>query len=189
MPFNAGNYIETKKKSLIDTAAHLSWHFFRFVSEIETFTRLGSRSGMWIFFGMHTRALPWNCAHNLRRRVVGSPRGRASRAWGTGSRWRSRSSSPRIWRALNRGRGNSEKCTLVREFQRDGVCSWLTNSALVYEPKCGGREGVAGSQPMSTAVHRSPNKLGRSNSIFNLRLLQIRVIYFFVLCGSNCHKK
>jgi hypothetical protein len=31
--------------------------------------------------------------------------------------------------------------------------------ALVYEPKCGGREGVPGSQPMSTAVRRSPNKL------------------------------
>ncbi len=45
--------------------------------------------------------------------------------------------------------------------------SWLTNSALVYEPKCGGRVGVAGSQPMSTAVHRSPNKLCRSNSIFS----------------------
>jgi hypothetical protein len=28
--------------------------------------------------------------------------------------------------------------------------------------------GVAGSLPMSTAVHRSPNKLWRSNSIFNL---------------------
>ncbi len=47
--------------------------------------------------------------------------------------------------------------------------SWLTNSALVYEPKCGGREGgVAGPQPMSTAVHRSQNKLWRSNCIFNL---------------------
>ncbi len=43
--------------------------------------------------------------------------------------------------------------------------SWLTNSALVYEPKCGGRGRVAGSQPMCTAVHRSPNKLWRSNSI------------------------
>ncbi len=44
-----------------------------------------------------------------------------------------------------------------------------TNSALVYEPKCEERGGVAGSQPMSTAVHRSPNKLWRSNSIlFNL---------------------
>jgi hypothetical protein len=33
----------------------------------------------------------------------------------------------------------------------------LTNSALVYEPKCGG--GGAVYQPMSTAVHRSQNKL------------------------------
>jgi hypothetical protein len=32
--------------------------------------------------------------------------------------------------------------------------SWLTNSAFVYEPKCGGR-GVAGSQPMSTALHNA----------------------------------
>jgi hypothetical protein len=34
-----------------------------------------------------------------------------------------------------------------------GKCrlSWLTSSALVYEYKCGGREGVAGSQPMSIA--------------------------------------
>ncbi len=30
---------------------------------------------------------------------------------------------------------------------------WLTKSALVYEPKCGGRGVVAGSQPMSTAVY------------------------------------
>jgi hypothetical protein len=46
----------------------------------------------------------------------------------------------------------------------------LTNNALVYDPKCGwrGGGGVAGSQPMSTAVHRSPNKLWSSNSIFNL---------------------
>ncbi len=49
--------------------------------------------------------------------------------------------------------------------------SYLINSALVYEPKCGGRGGVAGSQPMSTAVHRSPNKLWRSISIFNLWFL------------------
>ncbi len=32
----------------------------------------------------------------------------------------------------------------------------------------GGGGGVAGSQPMSTAVHRSRNKLWRSNSIFDL---------------------
>ncbi len=36
--------------------------------------------------------------------------------------------------------------------------SRLTNSSLVYEPKCGGR-GVTGSQPMNAAVHRSPNTL------------------------------
>ncbi len=49
--------------------------------------------------------------------------------------------------------------------------SWLTNKALVgeYEPKYGGRGGAAGYQPLSTAVHTwSPNKLWRSNSIFNL---------------------
>jgi hypothetical protein len=33
--------------------------------------------------------------------------------------------------------------------------SWLTNSALVYEPNCGER-GVGWSQPMSTAVHMEP---------------------------------
>jgi hypothetical protein len=38
--------------------------------------------------------------------------------------------------------------------------SWLTYSALVYEPKCRGRGGVAGSQPMSAGVHRSPNIFG-----------------------------
>jgi hypothetical protein len=46
--------------------------------------------------------------------------------------------------------------------------SCLTKSALVYEPKCGERGGVAGSQPMSIAVHRSPNKLWKSISMFNL---------------------
>ncbi len=59
---------------------------------------------------------------------------------------------------------------LQRKTQDQGVTkrcriSWLTNSALVYEPKCGGGD-VAGSQPMSTALPRSPNKLWRSNSIF-----------------------
>jgi hypothetical protein len=34
-------------------------------------------------------------------------------------------------------------------------------------PNAGGGGGVVGSQPMSKAVHRSPNKLWRSNSIFN----------------------
>ncbi len=34
--------------------------------------------------------------------------------------------------------------------------SWLTNSALVYEPKYGGRGGVAESQPVSTVVYMEP---------------------------------
>ncbi len=46
--------------------------------------------------------------------------------------------------------------------------SWLTISAILYEPKCGGKR--EGSQPMSTVqlCTWSPNKLWRSNSIFNL---------------------
>jgi hypothetical protein len=46
--------------------------------------------------------------------------------------------------------------------------TWLTNSALVYEPNYRGWGVVVGSQPMSTALHRSPNKLWGSNSIFNI---------------------
>ncbi len=38
----------------------------------------------------------------------------------------------------------------------------------LVSPNAGGVGGDAGSQPMSTAVHRSPNKIWRSNSIFNL---------------------
>jgi hypothetical protein len=51
------------------------------------------------------------------------------------------------------------------QFKKRCRLSWLT---LVFEPKCGGRGRIAGSQPISTAVHKSPNKLWRSNSIFNL---------------------
>jgi hypothetical protein len=46
--------------------------------------------------------------------------------------------------------------------------------ALVYAPKFGGKGRVAGTQPMSTAVQRSPNKLWRSNSIFNLRFRELK---------------
>ncbi len=53
-----------------------------------------------------------------------------------------------------RARWVSKRCRLSR----------LTYSALVYEPKCGGGGGFAGPQSTSTAVHRSPNKLWRSNS-------------------------
>jgi hypothetical protein len=47
--------------------------------------------------------------------------------------------------------------------------SWLTNSALPrISPNAGEGGELKGSQPMSTAVHKSPNKLWRSNSILNL---------------------
>ncbi len=52
--------------------------------------------------------------------------------------------------------------------------SWLTNSALVYESKCGGREGVCGvsanEYSCSHHVIWSPNKLWRSNSILYLTM-------------------
>jgi hypothetical protein len=50
--------------------------------------------------------------------------------------------------------GGRERCRL----------SWLTNSALVYEPKCGEGGELRGLK----AVHGSPNKLRRSHSVFNL---------------------
>jgi hypothetical protein len=40
-----------------------------------------------------------------------------------------------------------------RGIQRYGRLSSLTNSALVYEPKCGGRGQLRGSQTMSTLVY------------------------------------
>jgi hypothetical protein len=54
----------------------------------------------------------------------------------------------------------------IQGFRKRCRLSLLTNSALVYKPKCGGKGGVAGSRPMSTAVHRTPIKLWRSNSIY-----------------------
>jgi hypothetical protein len=68
--------------------------------------------------------------------------------------------------------GNWKKTYLFHMFLSAFSClSRLTNSALVrvYEPKCDGEGGLrfAGSQPMSTAVHRSPNKLWSSNSVFS----------------------
>jgi hypothetical protein len=56
----------------------------------------------------------------------------------------------------------------VRRLQRDVVYFGRPIAPSYYEPKCGGGGEFAGSQPMSTAVHRSPNKLCRSDSIFNL---------------------
>ncbi len=61
-----------------------------------------------------------------------------------------------------RSRSYQVQCTPVLRFNqgvtkscRLWVC-WLTYSVLVYEPKCGERERVAGSQPTSTVVHMEP---------------------------------
>ncbi len=43
----------------------------------------------------------------------------------------------------------------------------------IMSPEAGGTEGVAGSQSMSTALHRSPNKLWRSNSIFSYLIIRL----------------
>ncbi len=67
------------------------------------------------------------------------------------------------------------------------MSSWLTNSALVYEPRCGGG-GVAGShsQAMSTAVQRSPHKFWISNSIFNLWFYPFRArIVLYILMALS----
>ena len=57
---------------------------------------------------------------------------------------------------IDRQQGVTKRCSL----------SWLTNSALVNEPKCGGGgKKVAGSQPMSTAVHMEPKKQGKRGYI------------------------
>jgi hypothetical protein len=42
-------------------------------------------------------------------------------------------------------KGEAGYCNMLQKYQE------ILNK-LVYESKCGGREGVAGSQPMSTAV-------------------------------------
>jgi hypothetical protein len=52
------------------------------------------------------------------------------------------------WGSLPSDQGVTKRCRL----------SWLTNSTLINEPKCGWGEGGggAGSQLMSTAVHIKP---------------------------------
>ncbi len=60
-------------------------------------------------------------------------------------------------------------CSVQNTYTKRWRLSWLTSSALVYEPKCGGRGELRGfSQWVGTAVHRSLNNLWRYNSIFNL---------------------
>jgi hypothetical protein len=48
------------------------------------------------------------------------------------------------------------KCWRQRVTKSRFRLSWLTNSVLVYDPKCRGGGGVAGSQPISLVVHMEP---------------------------------
>ncbi len=62
--------------------------------------------------------------------------------------------------------GSQRTSSLAYRGSGHEICqlSWLTNSALLYEPRCGGGCGVSAVQLYTW----SPNKLWRSNSIFNL---------------------
>jgi hypothetical protein len=57
---------------------------------------------------------------------------------------------------------------LLRGLHRDVVYLGGPIAPSYMSPNAGGRGGVAGSKPMTTAVHRSQNKLWRSNCIFYL---------------------
>jgi len=52
-----------------------------------------------------------------------------------------------------RGAHHKPALTPIRGVTKRCRLSWLTNNALLYEPKCGGEGGVSGSQPMSKAVY------------------------------------
>jgi hypothetical protein len=84
------------------------------------------------------------------------------------SSWRAR----RTFHTLQNSEINN---TVIQGVTKRCRLSWLTNRALVYEPKYGGGGGVAESRPMSTAVHRSP----KTNSTFKLCSYQ-------KLCKSQC---
>jgi hypothetical protein len=67
--------------------------------------------------------------------------------------------------------GATQSCLVrsaARGLQRDVVYLGWPIAPSYMSPNAGGvgGGGIVGSQPMSTAVHRSPNKLWRSNSIF-----------------------
>ncbi len=70
---------------------------------------------------------------------------------------------------------------LSRGLQRDVVNLGRPIAPSYMSPNEGG--GDAGPQPMSTALHRSPNKLKRSNSIFNLCFY--RCIFIYIMYSSS----
>jgi hypothetical protein len=69
--------------------------------------------------------------------------------------------------------------------------SWLTNSALVYEPKCGKGGGCCGvltnKYEICTNCTWCPNKLWRSNSnIFKLWAESLDVLTVRLMCWEKC---
>ncbi len=68
------------------------------------------------------------------------------------------------------GQGDTQRCRL----------SWLTNSALVYEPKCGG--GGCGVSANEYSCTQEPRETWRSNSIFHLWSGVTTGPKYFVFC-------
>ncbi len=104
-----------------------------------------------------TTCRSWRRSNSCSRRRRRTPRD----AWSKSSGYTRRATGQSSTR---QGRDNpsiENKRRLFALFVKQGVTKrcrlpWLTNSALVYEPKCGEGEKVAWSQPMSTAVHMEP---------------------------------
>jgi hypothetical protein len=67
----------------------------------------------------------------------------------------------KVWVYSSNSQGVTQRCHLLTQWQ-------IAPSYMSPNARGGGGLRPAGSQPMSTAVHRSPNKRWRSNSIFNL---------------------
>jgi hypothetical protein len=74
--------------------------------------------------------------------------------------------------------GTSFRIDLCQGVTKRCRLFWLINCALGYEPKCGGKGGASCRFTANeyTAVHRSPNKLRRFNSLFNLCPCRVNVI-------------
>jgi hypothetical protein len=75
---------------------------------------------------------------------------------------------------------------LAKALQRDVVYLGWPIAPSYMSPNSGER-GVAGYQPMSTAVHRSPNNYWRSNAIFNLWFLLVLYSTVYVVSPYSLH--
>ncbi len=73
-----------------------------------------------------------------------------------------------LWSTCSRGIIEVILYIYSRGLQRDVVYLGWPIAPSCTSPNAGGGGAVAGSQPMSTPVNRSPNRLWGYNSIFNL---------------------